>query len=184
MKTPRYCKKPFPPYRYIPGKLPHPEIHPDGHSYGEIAEPAPKLPPEAWAKNELYLFGVDLFNHGYWWEAHEAWERCWLITQKFDLPGQFLQGLIQFSAALLKLYGGSLRGFEKLYGEATKRLRHCQKELGQETHFMGLDLSAWLENAKNFHDAQIKKDSKQFTPQSIDPLEEAGYPYLTLEKSK
>lgn len=173
----RYTQKPFPPYRYLPGKLPHPEIHPEGHSYGEKSPPSPRLPPDAWQQNELYLYGVDLFNHGYWWEAHEAWERCWLTTKKFDLPGQFLQGLIQFSAALLKLYGGSPQGFEKLYRESTQRLQQCCRNLDQNSVFMGLNLAEWLKNAENFRQTSAKMIKKH-----EDPLTLPDYPYLVLEE--
>ncbi|MER9007639.1 DUF309 domain-containing protein [Mesorhizobium sp. M0862] len=25
----------------------------------------------------MFRWGIDLFNHGYYWEAHEAWEPLW-----------------------------------------------------------------------------------------------------------
>jgi predicted metal-dependent hydrolase len=50
---------------------------------------------------EDYAFGVDLYNHGYFWEAHEAWEGLW---READDPARraFLQGLILCAAAALK----------------------------------------------------------------------------------
>ena len=71
----RYCpQKPFPPYRHIPGVTPHPIRDPRGHSYGiEEVHDVDPLPPELWQQNEDYLYGVDLYNFAYWWEAHEAW---------------------------------------------------------------------------------------------------------------
>ena len=75
----RYApKRAFPPYAFQPGKHPHPTRDPKGHSYtGEPEPPADYFEPEEWRDNEDYLFGVDLYNHGYLWEAHEAWESIW-----------------------------------------------------------------------------------------------------------
>ena len=39
---PRYSTRPFPSYRFVPGKSPHPRRDPHGHSYGQ---PEPKLQP-------------------------------------------------------------------------------------------------------------------------------------------
>ena len=32
---PRYTRRPFPAYRFVPGKAPHPTCDPDGHSYNK-----------------------------------------------------------------------------------------------------------------------------------------------------
>lgn len=44
--------------------------------------------------------GVELFNRGLYWEAHEAWEELWLEME--DEPKLFMQGLIQLAAAYHK----------------------------------------------------------------------------------
>ena len=57
---------------------PHPTQDERGHSYSRGEEaPALYFPPESWRENADYLYGVDLYNHGYLWEAHEAWEGLW-----------------------------------------------------------------------------------------------------------
>ena len=33
--------------------------------------------PEQWHLCRPYLYGIDLFNDGYYWEAHEVWEGLW-----------------------------------------------------------------------------------------------------------
>ena len=126
-EAPRYCPQiSFPSYRFVPGLNPHPSL-----SRGEIplSSPPPpsvssgrdrsfrpvtrnkfdvtgihslKIPPDQWQENEIYLFGVDLYHQGYLWESHEAWEALWHLTDKKGVEGQFFQGLIQNSAALLK----------------------------------------------------------------------------------
>ncbi|MEJ2760214.1 MAG: DUF309 domain-containing protein [Gammaproteobacteria bacterium] len=103
---PRYSRLAFPAYRFIPGRSPHPTRDPAGHSYGKEAAALPAFDPEAWRDCEPYLHGVDLFNHGYWWEAHEAWEACWIAAGKTSPTGLFLQGLIQVAAACLKKHQG------------------------------------------------------------------------------
>lgn len=175
--VPRYTQRPFPKYRYVPQVHPHPEIHPEGHSYGRKPEPLEFKGPEKWKQNETYLYGVDLFNHGYWWEAHEAWEQVWMTTPKSDAHGQYLQGLIQSSAALLKLYAGNIQGFQKLYGEGKKRLEFCLGQLpGHQRQFMGLKLAEWLERMENF--AQTVVEPKEPLE---DPLRYSNYPVILLE---
>ncbi len=178
LAIPRYSKKGFPPYRYIPTVNPHPEIHPEGHSYNKTKEEVPVLPPEKWMSNEIYLYGVDLFNYGYWWEAHEAWEKVWLTTQKSDLYGQFLQALIQFSAAILKLFSGSKSGFDKLYEEAEKRIQFCLEKLSEQNrrHFMGLHIPEWMSRMETF-----RKTIQDPKGEKMDPLNYASFPAILLE---
>ena len=174
----RYTQKTLPPYRYIPSQHPHPVIDPKGHSYQKAEEKLKYCSPEAWVHNESYLYGVDLFNHGYWWEAHEAWENVWLTTAKHDLEGQYLQSLIQFSAALLKLYSGSKRGFDNLYREAEKRMRFCLAELSVQHRriFMGLHLEHWMEKMETFKNSLPGEEG-----QTTDALHFASFPALILE---
>ncbi|MFQ5661093.1 MAG: hypothetical protein ACE5GZ_11755 [Gammaproteobacteria bacterium] len=50
---PRYTNRPFPSYRYVPGKAPHPTRDPDGHSYN-------KPPPLLVLFNEVTAFRSDV----------------------------------------------------------------------------------------------------------------------------
>ncbi len=173
----RFSTISFPAYRYVPTQNPHPVIHPDGHSFGKEETEIERILPEHWQKNSLYLYGIDLFNYGYWWEAHEAWETIWLKTKKFDLEGQYLQGLIQMSAALLKLYQGNKKSFFKLYQEASKRLNFCLSELKKLNlkNFMGLHLSKWLAEMTQFKE---KIESQKI--KSLDAIEDSSFSFLIL----
>jgi len=134
---PRYApERPLPAYRYVPGLHPHPVSDPRGHSYGH--RPATENPPapEAWASCTDYRHSVDLHNFGYWWEAHEGWEGIWQHLDKAGEQGQFLQGLIQTSAGLLKAHLGSREGARILFGEAMLRLSGIRPR-----HYMGVDLA-------------------------------------------
>lgn len=140
----RYSTRPFPPYRYVPGVQPHPVAHPLGHSYdpaGRHPQPGPLLPPERWAESDDYLYGVDLYNHGYWWEAHEAWEGLWQQTDKRGCQGRFLQGLIQVSAANLKRHVGEQEGMRRLLDRARQHLSFVQAGRLSGSRFMGLDVA-------------------------------------------
>ena len=66
--------EPLPPYSYVPGKFPHPIRDPQGHSFGEVPDAVVNLDPQQWRECRPYLRGIDLFNHGFYWEAHESWE--------------------------------------------------------------------------------------------------------------
>ena len=56
----------------------------------------PDLPPEE--RERLFRTGIDLFNQGRFFAAHEAWEEIWRSTT--PEPKGLFQGLIQVAAAL------------------------------------------------------------------------------------
>jgi hypothetical protein len=103
---PRYSTRAFPPYRYIPGKAPHPIRDPGGHSYGHPIEQPETFDAVGWRSCDQYLYGIDLFNHGFWWEAHEALEAVWVGAGRKTDTGLFVQGLIQIAVAHLKRFQG------------------------------------------------------------------------------
>jgi hypothetical protein len=70
--------------------------------------------PEDWRRLDDWLYGVDLFNAFYFWEAHEAWEGLWAACDRHDDPAVLLQGLIQIAAALLKVHMRVLTGAHTL----------------------------------------------------------------------
>jgi predicted metal-dependent hydrolase len=67
-----------------------------------------------------YLTGISLFNSGYYWHAHEAWEDCWRTAQPAD--ADFYQGLIQAAAALVKWHQGNRHGAELNWAKSRARL--------------------------------------------------------------
>lgn len=139
----------FPPYAYLPGRDPHPSRSPEGHSHSQEPEaPAPYHAPEDWRANRPYRYGVDLYNHGYLWEAHEAWEGLWHRARHDELQADFLQGLIQCAAASLKLRMGQPRGLAKLTELGLTRLERVAAQAGPR--FMGLDVSAFARAFRSF----------------------------------
>ncbi|MEQ8763742.1 MAG: DUF309 domain-containing protein [Planctomycetota bacterium] len=153
MSAPRYApSRELPPYRYVPGRgLPHPVNDPDGHSYQEDPD-APSDPWEAqdWPTLEDFLYGVDLYNHGYWWEAHEAFEGVWQVAPTKD-TGELLQGLIQIAVALLKAWQGQKRPARNLLDRGRARWDTIGTPL-----LMGIDREAVLRDAEAFIQARAR----------------------------
>lgn len=58
----------------------------------------------------LLTRGVTLFNHGYYWEAHEAWERLWQAMPRDSAATRLLQDLIVLAAARVKARQGQAIG--------------------------------------------------------------------------
>lgn len=172
----RFCDTPFPSYRFVPGRHPHPTAHPDGHSYeppGSPPHPVTWYPPEDWSRSADYLYGCDLYNHAYWWEAHEAWEGLWQLTDKGGVQGQFLQGLIQVTACQLKIFSGQPAGPARLRETSLGYLRRARAGTDSET-YMGLDLARFVESVEAYWRLAI--DAAGSTPRH----EPASYPYIHL----
>jgi predicted metal-dependent hydrolase len=62
-----------------------------------------RLPRRRWLSSDAFLWGLDLFNHGYYWEAHEAWEGLWQVADRDDPLRTLFKGLILLSAAGVKI---------------------------------------------------------------------------------
>jgi len=146
----RYSSKNFPPYRYVPGMHPHPTNSPEGHSYGEEDEEHEKWDSDLWKDNEDYLFGIDLYNYHYYWEAHEAWEGLWIAAVRNSSEHRFLQGLIKCGAALLKIRMANYE-IQDLIGarNLSKSGMSLLSQVGQD-EFMGLDISNFLKEYGDF----------------------------------
>tara|TARA_R110000868_G_scaffold180754_1_gene421407 strand:+ start:5641 stop:6102 length:462 start_codon:yes stop_codon:yes gene_type:complete len=96
----RYTTKDFPAYAHFPGQTPHPKK--DGGHSQDLADPlSHPISDDNWHEHEDYLFGVDLFNAAFFWEAHVWWEAVWKATPKGS-NRDFVQGLIKVAAAALK----------------------------------------------------------------------------------
>ena len=143
---PRYCKLDFPAYRHVPGLTPHPVRDSQGHSYSAedpAPDPALETLPDGWRNCRDYLYGVDLFNRAYLWEAHEAWEIVWIGTGKTTYPGHLAQGLIQVSAGLLRLHLGTPGGAGNLLRRARGHLDVVESRLGSAGRsYMGVGIDS------------------------------------------
>ncbi|MBI1976953.1 MAG: DUF309 domain-containing protein [Candidatus Omnitrophica bacterium] len=145
--------EPFPPYAYIPTRFPHPVRDPKGHSYGEKRdgsifskilknEKNRTVPFPNWCKCRPYLYGIDLFNHGYYWEAHDAWESVWLACGRKGVTADFLKGLIKLAAAGVKAREGRKRRVQQQAKRAEELFRQVTLASGsRKSRYMGLSLT-------------------------------------------
>lgn len=149
----RFCPdRPLPPYSYVPGYFPHPISDPSGHSYklhvipAETQHPASCLPfsiVSEWMQSSDYLFGIDLFNHGFYWEAHELWEQLWIGLGRSGRDADFIKGLIKLAAAGVKFREGRPIGVQRHASRARELFLLVSgnlKENGILLHPGGLDL--------------------------------------------
>lgn len=146
MPEPRYAPDiSLPPYSYVPGhELPHPVNDPQGHLYAQASQThtpliitsqfatIPSDPSSRRralaaliAENPQWLYALDLFNSGFYWEAHEAWENFWNALGRTTPEARFVQALIRLSAACVKIREGKPMGVSR----HTKRARELLGDL-------------------------------------------------------
>jgi len=147
MPEPRYAPAiTLPPYSYVPGHdLPHPVNNPAGHLYA-ARDPAHEPPIAAvvladlptvlhsrrralaatLADNSRWLYALDLYNAGFYWEAHEVWESFWNALGRTTPEALFVQGLIHLAAAAVKIREGKPTGVAR----HSQRARELLGDLG------------------------------------------------------
>ena len=98
----------------------------------------------AWAMAEKSQFqrGIELFNAGKFFEAHEAWEEIWLAASEPEKT--FLQGLIQVSAAFHHRSRGNRQGMESLLEAGLAKL------VSFPDGYRGIDLAKLCVDAKTW----------------------------------
>ena len=138
--------RPLPPYSYVTGLYPHPKRDAAGHWFGQESEPLDDFAPQNWRDCESYLFGIDLFNLGYYWEAHEQWEAVWVAARRRGERdvALFLNGLIKLAAAGVKAREGRVNGVRRHARRAAQRL----EESATQQKILGLDVARLIEFAR------------------------------------
>ena len=147
---PRYLpNEPLPPYAYLPRRAPHPTRDPAGHSFGHHLAPPAVPDPNRWDRCQPYLRGIDLFNYGYYWEAHEAWESVWHACGRIGLTADFLRALIRLAAAGFKAREGRPAGVRRHAAAAAELFERAASIIGGEhPRHMGLCLTELARFAK------------------------------------
>jgi hypothetical protein len=127
----------LPAYRYVPGLLPHPFRSEKGHMYHGTPMFAEG---DVWEENEQFLYGADLFDARFLWEAHENWEHCWHRSE--GAQHKCIQGLIQMAASLLKHHMGEESPRDRLLASAKSKLQRASE--------VGWDFSRLVEDTHCF----------------------------------
>jgi predicted metal-dependent hydrolase len=68
------------------------------------------------------LRGIELFNSGLYWEAHEVWEEDWMPDRKGP-DSAFYKGLIQVAAGCLHYTRRNRRGAVNKWSSGAEYLR-------------------------------------------------------------
>ena len=94
-------------------------------------------------KDRLFRKGLEAFNSGHFFDAHEHWEEVWLET--LDPEKMFLQGLIQVAAAFHHYSRANRQGTQNLLQAGlTKIERFPHGHGGLELEPLRVAVRRWL----------------------------------------
>lgn len=116
-----------------------------------------------------YLQGIDLFNDQEYWEAHEAWEGVWKISQ--GERKLFYQALIQAAAALLHYNKNNSRGAHLCINNSLKKLENLPSP------YMSLDLVWFVQSLRDFLGMLIITDEAPISKNT-----DLEYPLIVLQE--
>jgi uncharacterized protein len=156
--------EPFPAYAYVPGRFPHPISDPAGHSYGTEPVYSETVESNKWHECRPYLYGIDLFNAGYYWESHVAWESLWMACGRKGVVADLLKGLIKLAAAGVKALEGTSDGVRSHGGRAADLF---QQVMETTDNLMGFRISALLAVAKEIHERGWPSQPPLLTPTMV-----------------
>jgi predicted metal-dependent hydrolase len=163
----RYTSKSFPDYAFIPGKYPHPRSHPEGHSYNSEEEIVEFMNEYDWKDSQSYLYGIDLFNNGYYWEAHEAWESVWKANGKEGTTADFIKALIKLTAASVKILQQQPSGIRD-HSLSAKKIFSNIREISKKNIYAGLSLDELISFSQYlFDNAEILKANQSKNPEIL-----------------
>jgi uncharacterized protein len=138
----------LPPYTYVPGgPWPHPKRAKESSGDRDM-EPCLANNPLSGdvAASPLFRRGVELFDAGYYWEAHEAWEGLWHAVGRRGATADVLRGLIKLAAAGIKVRERREPGVRTHARRAAECFASARRQGG--AHQLGLDLDVWIEQAR------------------------------------
>lgn len=103
-------------------------------------------------ENEDYLYGLDLFNHGYFWESHVWWEALWNKAKRKGELADFLKGLIKLGAGGVKI---NLSQEDVSLGHIDRALELLAPLFEKHDVYGGLDLKTLLEDCQRLKKGEL-----------------------------
>ncbi len=100
--------------------------------------------------------GVDLFNSGRYWDAHEAWEHVWM-PDRLGPDAGYYKGLIQVAAGCLHYTRHNRRGAVNKWSSGADYLRPYLPE------HQGVLLGPLVESVDEFLDAMKQREWPDLT---------------------
>ena len=95
-------------------------------------------------RRDILVKGVEQYNAGYYFEAHETLEELWLPSPWPVRP--FLQGIIQLAAGFVHLMRHEYPGTIRLLGRAIEKLEAAPDG------YMGIDSKQLVAEARRAHE--------------------------------
>ena len=145
-----------PPYAFVPGYWPHPVLHTDGHRYQQSVPAVNTSCSTDWITHPHWQRAIDLFDEGYYWEAHEYWEAFWIHSQRTHSVHSVLSGLILLAAAAIKLRQGHDDVAQRLVSRAVGKWRQSHDPI-----VFGWDIAALI--------AFAEEESSSLSSARLDP---------------
>lgn len=145
----RYTSFDLPPFRYIPGNRKQKTLN---HLHTPlILEDSSTFSIHNWNKSQRYLYAIDLFNYGYYWEVHEVLEKIWLAIGKTTQTGFFIQGIIQLSIAIVKKIEANSIAVERMKAKAIPKIE------SQKGIYLGIEINSLISEFENFINSEVTK---------------------------
>jgi hypothetical protein len=104
---------------------------------------------------DLLLKGIENFNRGSFFEAHDLWEELWVETRGEER--QFYQGLIQTAVGLYHHGNRNYRGASSQFGKALLKLqRFCPSYQGVDTQQLVQDVERCLRSVTHLNNGETE----------------------------
>jgi len=97
------------------------------------------------AANDDFRYGIDLFNHGFAWEAHEMWEPLWRAAPRERAERAMLHGFVHAAAAIVKARSGRIDVARRFVARACKQLARATTSI-VDGHALSAALIAWADD--------------------------------------
>jgi hypothetical protein len=123
-----------------------------------------EVDPGRWQESRPYLYGLDLFNSGYYWESHVQLEALWIAAGRKGALADFLKGLIKLAAAGVKHLEGTPAGVKSHSRRAAELWRGVARSAG-EGPLLGLPLQGLIDLAE-----QLGREGWPAAPPALLPL--------------
>jgi hypothetical protein len=133
----------LPAYSYVPGG---PWPHPSRNSEALVPRAVRAVSDADWCLSALHRRGIRLFNAGYYWEAHEAWETLWHAEGRKGAIADLLRGLIKLAAAGVKVRERQPHGIVT-HAKRAADMFEASRIAGGDFQ-LGLDLPTLIDHAR------------------------------------
>ena len=152
-------ERPFPSYAFLPGHNPHPNKR-GGHSYGVAEVEPPPLQSELPFESSEFLFSLDLYNFGFYWESHVGFEALWNKAGRKGFISDFLKALIKLGACGVKARLKLKKAAEGHLDRAYELFQNIEKEHAWVAGFFLRDMLEYTDNLREEISHLVESEEK------------------------